>query len=411
MELTNIMLPLTKNVCRTCLMESDTSMFMKVQDLIEHEMVKVKLIDVLVFLNCLENNDEENWPKGICSTCVSTALLSYNFKLNCLKATSTLSQILMTNSASNISRTDIDTIDVNVVYQDHEYDAPLFSNPSLEFENLPNNKVLTPLPPVTEITSAERPPRKEGEKKFSCSICTKAFTRVHGLKYHMTKHLGVRKYLCPKCGKRFHTPSGLAQHAITHKEVPQFNCGFCKKTYKFKQSLKEHFRVAHSSNCKLFSCMICDKKFTMKSTLSMHLKKHRGEKYACPHCPKTYTRATYLKAHIIVHTGQERPKPFQCVYQGCNRRFSYKHSLTIHVAHTHSTERAHKCEVCTKGFATASGLKAHKDCHNNSKELPCTICGTKFPNKKMLQKHYKLHDDEANNTVLDIDELTQDQVY
>lgn len=54
MEFTSLIFPLTKNICRTCLVESDTSMFMNVQDLVEHEMNKVKIIDILVFLNCLE---------------------------------------------------------------------------------------------------------------------------------------------------------------------------------------------------------------------------------------------------------------------------------------------------------------------------------------------------------------------
>lgn len=54
MEFTGLILPLTKNICRTCLLESDAAMFMNVQDLIEHEMHKIKLIDMLVYLNCLE---------------------------------------------------------------------------------------------------------------------------------------------------------------------------------------------------------------------------------------------------------------------------------------------------------------------------------------------------------------------
>lgn len=35
-------------------MESDNAMFMNIQDLVQHEMNKVKLIDILVYLNCLE---------------------------------------------------------------------------------------------------------------------------------------------------------------------------------------------------------------------------------------------------------------------------------------------------------------------------------------------------------------------
>lgn len=54
MEFTSLILPPIKNICRTCLLESDAAMLINVQDLIEHEMYKVKLIDILVFLNCLE---------------------------------------------------------------------------------------------------------------------------------------------------------------------------------------------------------------------------------------------------------------------------------------------------------------------------------------------------------------------
>lgn len=57
MEFTCLIFPLTKNICRTCLSEFDSrdpTMFMNIQDLIEHEMNKIKLIDILVFLNCLE---------------------------------------------------------------------------------------------------------------------------------------------------------------------------------------------------------------------------------------------------------------------------------------------------------------------------------------------------------------------
>ncbi|XP_026754944.2 zinc finger protein 502-like [Galleria mellonella] len=406
MEFNNLILPITKNICRTCLgelVDSDTNMFMNIQDLIEHDMNKIKLIDILVFLNCLENNDEENWPQGMCASCVLTALHAYNFKLNCLKANTTLTQLFSIQSPTNLQRSDIDSIDINVVYQDHEYDAPLFSNhPTLDFEpTISTNKELTPLPPVTEITATEHPPRKEGDKRYICNICSKSFTRIYGLRYHMTKHSDIRKYLCSKCGKRFHTSSGLQQHSISHKDVAQFKCGFCNKTYKSRQSLKEHFRVAHSSNRKLFVCVTCGKSFTAKSTLMMHIKSHNGEKqFACPNCPKTYTRASYLRAHSLIHTGQERPKPFLCQQSGCERRFSTKHSLLVHIAHTHTTERPHKCNICFKGFATTSGLKIHRESHSN-KELNCSRCGKNFANKRLLQKHSKGHDVDTDDMILE----------
>ncbi|XP_049879132.1 zinc finger protein 782-like [Pectinophora gossypiella] len=413
MEFTSLIFPFTKNICRTCLVESDTNMFMNIQDVIEHEMHKIKIIDILVFLNCLENNDEENWPQGMCATCVSTALLAYNFKLNCLKVNSTLSQ-LTTETSPNLQRSDIDSIDINVVYQDHEYDVPLFNHSSLDIEsNLPENKELTPLPPVSEITAAEQPPRKEGDKRYACTLCSKSFTRIYGLRYHMAKHSDVRKYLCSKCGKAFHTANGLRQHLISHKEIAQFKCGFCNKTYKSRQSLKEHFRLAHSSNHRHFVCVTCGKRYTAKSTLMMHMNTHSGEKkFACPHCPKTYTRASYLRAHTLVHTGQARPRPFLCNYINCDRSFSTKHSLLVHIAHTHKTERPHKCDTCLKGFATASGLKDHMDSHNNT-ELYCNYCSKKFANKRVLQKHIKIHDVDAKDMILEVvvDNVFFDQAY
>ncbi|KAI8442235.1 hypothetical protein MSG28_005811 [Choristoneura fumiferana] len=392
-------------------------MLLNVQDLIEHEMIKIKLIDILIFLNCLENNDEDNWPSGMCASCVSTALVSYSFKLNCLKANSTLSQIFIQTSPSN-QRSDIDSIDVNVVYQDHEYDVPLFSSqPALDFDtnmtNLPVNKEVTPLPPVTEITSAEQPPRKEGEKRYACTLCDKSFTRIYGLRYHMAKHSNLRKYLCPRCGKCFHNANGLRQHDNSHHETGQFKCGFCHKTYKSRQSLKEHFRVAHSNNRKLFVCVTCGKSFTAKSTLMMHIRSHNGEKkFACDHCPKTYTRASYLRAHSLIHTGQERPRPFMCQNKGCDRSFVTKNSLLVHIAHAHTLERPHKCNICYKGFATVYGLKIHRDSHSN-KEINCDICGKSLANKRVLQKHIKVHKVDANDMILEtvVDDVFFDQVY
>ncbi|VVC95886.1 unnamed protein product [Leptidea sinapis] len=241
MEFSSFVLPITKNMCRTCLSDlnsdADTSLFMNIQDVVEHETVKVKLIDILVFLNCLQHNDEDNWPQGMCATCISTALMAYNFKLNCLKANATISQIF-TLQTQSLESSDIDNIDISVVYQDHEYELPFFSSQSvLELDSLQENKEIIPLPPVTEITSTEHPPRKEGEKKYACNSCGKSFTRINGLKNHISKHNDYPKHLCSTCvsGLRVHKGSHLAKQYVT--------CEICHKNLPNKRKLQKHMNL------------------------------------------------------------------------------------------------------------------------------------------------------------------------
>lgn len=58
MEFTdNLTPPTLKKICRTCLSyydSNDPTMYMNIQDLVSHGMNKIKLIDILIFLNCLE---------------------------------------------------------------------------------------------------------------------------------------------------------------------------------------------------------------------------------------------------------------------------------------------------------------------------------------------------------------------
>lgn len=53
MEFTDLIpLPLSKIFCRTCLAESEN--YLNLQDYIEYDLSTVKLVDVLVFLGCIE---------------------------------------------------------------------------------------------------------------------------------------------------------------------------------------------------------------------------------------------------------------------------------------------------------------------------------------------------------------------
>ncbi|OJJ47840.1 hypothetical protein ASPZODRAFT_94756 [Penicilliopsis zonata CBS 506.65] len=237
------------------------------------------------------------------------------------------------------------------------------------------------------------------ERIFECTFddCTKTFLRQSHLNHHVkSAHTGVRDYVCdrPGCGKSFVTGSRLRRHLAAHDGRDKYRCTEyppCDETFRKHSTLQKHIMSVHLKQ-KPFQCthpdpttgQQCSNRFDTAGHLRVHeARVHTEKRFSCTECSSqqsptgsaasavTFPTYALLQAHVkAVHPPQcpncslvcsssrelrrhlevthgdvslEDRKIFPCTYPGCERSFTKKGNLTVHMRTVHEGEKRFVC--------------------------------------------------------------------
>lgn len=259
------------------------------------------------------------------------------------------------------------------------------------------------------------------DERYVCpySICSKVFYHKVTLKKHMrTVHRQIRaltdictmrpengdqrknyNFECSRCRNVFESVNEIMYHyamAHTTRTKKTFECHLCKKVHKNQQSLIRHMCNKHGCE-KQLQCPVrqCSRKFSWKSSMNRHIAQIHGKtphSHSCNLCNKLFSTKDVLRVHIKnIHMNQLR---YKCPMPSCSKEFLSRnnlkeHALAVHCQTTIST-RTYSCYICSRICSSKFSLRSHLNyVHIVRKNLKCPVrdCSNKFSQMSFLRAH------------------------
>ncbi|KAJ5157026.1 uncharacterized protein N7482_008126 [Penicillium canariense] len=281
----------------------------------------------------------------------------------------------------------------------------------------------------------------KNERVFKCTHegCDKTFLRASHLQHHVkSAHTGVRDYVCdrPDCGKSFVTGSRLRRHLAAHDGRDKFRCTEyppCDQTFRKHSTLQKHIITVHlhqkpypcthvdentGEECQMafdtagnlrshesrvhtekrFSCTECAERFQQQSSNMDTTENHSDQSFVfptyallqahirtahppkCPKCPIICSTSRELRRHLEVAHGDvslEERKVFKCTFDSCDRSFTKKGNLTVHIRTFHEGEKRFVCGETD--LSTSKKVAGWDGCG----------CGKRYGTKLVLEEHVR----------------------
>ncbi|XP_075983019.1 uncharacterized protein LOC142981190 isoform X2 [Anticarsia gemmatalis] len=259
-----------------------------------------------------------------------------------------------------------------------------------------------------DFLESEEKPLKPLPNLF-CPFCANVFSSATRLVCHLNKHIEV----CIEDGvmccdviyrdkKTFVTHVQDAHVDRTIDETVQV-CKTCGFTTEDTNELLTHInelhteqkndkekRVQNPKNQKYIPavCPECNKTFSNKYNMFVHMKSHSDASptFPCDKCNKTYRNQGNLNTHK--RQAHEGILNFLC--SECGEAFPTRSARDVH-ARLHTGLKPYTCTYCDKSFRAKNTLDRHIEIHLNIRRHECEICNKKFRKKTHLTYHVSTH--------------------
>lgn len=191
-------------------------------------------------------------------------------------------------------------------------------------------------------------------------------------------------YKCSYCPKELKTWASLIMHEQVHRDT--FDCPTCRSKCSNILELIKHAKENPScsrKNDSSFKCTICDNgiSYRNKTSFDYHMTKHSGLRpFVCDVCSKTVSIDPIGSSSALNNKFSIWFPP----------QFRSKETLRQHM-NCHDNSYNYNCEVCGRGFPNKNSLQQHQLSHTDDKPFKCDICNNYFKSHGRLYNHKKIH--------------------
>ena len=234
-------------------------------------------------------------------------------------------------------------------------------------------------------------------KRYKCELCefagkTQRDVRIHKNYNHKDNH-PLKK--CTDCGYTSQWDSNIKRHfKQIHQNAKEFHCEICGKDFTAKHNYQSHQLNVHNigHRYETHKCTYCEYETIKKNLLTRHIKtKHEDMPTKCELCDSVLKNSETLKNHVRLMHKADR-KIYQC--HACPKEFIKLETMKDHfkTVHEKAPKEVFECFKCSGvTYATRTGLRMHvKKEHEGGLSIHyCTECNYSSPYLSTLKRHKK----------------------